>query len=579
MPLQSRAVSRGWTFRPRPDRRPSRLLRNAASLPAEVPGCVHTDLLGAGLVPDPYLDENELSLNWIGHQRWHYRTSIDWTIRRPRPARSWSSRVSTPSRRCCSTAPRSPAPTTSTARFRVSTSGPPAPPRRTTTSRSSSTSVWDYAEAQRDPGTAISPNAYPSPFNFVRKMACNFGWDWGPSLVTAGIWKPVTLQSWSTARLARVRPHVTVEGANGKVRVELVVELDRATWRRRRGHGRRSDLVRSEVDRSRPATRPAFPQRVRAGRPRSRAVVAAHDMACHSRSTDCGIDRCTTPSPEACWTKSEQAHRLPQRRTRHHGRRNGFRLHLRRQRDADLRARRELDPGRLLPDPDHARPTARPHRAGNGRQPESAPHLGRRDVRIGRVLRVVRRAGGARLAGLPVRLRRLPGGRAVAQRGDRRGPGQRHPVDAAPQPGHLERLQRKHLGLPGLGLEGVDRRAHAPGGEGYYLDLLPKIVAEIDPGRFRTTPGAPYSGSTRRFYDPNDPDDHGLRHIWDVWNDSQDYTEYARTTASRASSPSSVTRRPPNYGHPPPQRSAERPLVNRNSPGRCCTTRKPPTAT
>jgi hypothetical protein len=32
------------------------------------------------------------------------------------------------------------------------------------------------------------PNEYPEPFTFIRKMACDFGWDWGPNLVTAGIW-------------------------------------------------------------------------------------------------------------------------------------------------------------------------------------------------------------------------------------------------------------------------------------------------------------------------------------------------------------------------------------------------------
>ena len=37
-------------------------------IPSSVPGCVHTDLLAAGLIPDPYLDGNELRLDWIGHQ-------------------------------------------------------------------------------------------------------------------------------------------------------------------------------------------------------------------------------------------------------------------------------------------------------------------------------------------------------------------------------------------------------------------------------------------------------------------------------------------------------------------------------
>ena len=55
-------------------------------------------------------------------------------------------------------------------------------------------------------------------------MACNFGWDWGPTVVTAGIWQPIGLHSWSTARLAQVRPQVTVDGTTGLVEVHIDVE-------------------------------------------------------------------------------------------------------------------------------------------------------------------------------------------------------------------------------------------------------------------------------------------------------------------------------------------------------------------
>src|SRR5687768_9227495 len=48
-------------------------------LPATVPGCVHTDLLAAGLIPDPYVDDNELHLRWIGREAWRYGTTFDWT--------------------------------------------------------------------------------------------------------------------------------------------------------------------------------------------------------------------------------------------------------------------------------------------------------------------------------------------------------------------------------------------------------------------------------------------------------------------------------------------------------------------
>jgi beta-mannosidase len=53
------------------------------------------------------------------------------------------------------------------------------------------------------------PNEYPEPFNFIRKMACDFGWDWGPNVVTAGIWRPIGRCGWRTARLGRVRAITT----------------------------------------------------------------------------------------------------------------------------------------------------------------------------------------------------------------------------------------------------------------------------------------------------------------------------------------------------------------------------------
>ena len=34
--------------------------------------------------------------------------------------------------------------------------------------------------------------------NYVRKAACHFGWDWGPKLVTCGIWRDIELLAFDT---------------------------------------------------------------------------------------------------------------------------------------------------------------------------------------------------------------------------------------------------------------------------------------------------------------------------------------------------------------------------------------------
>nr|BFE84485.1 hypothetical protein GCM10020093_070860 [Planobispora longispora] len=50
-----------------------------AGVAATVPGCVHTDLLAAGIIEDPYLDDNESRLAWIGRTGWAYETTFAWT--------------------------------------------------------------------------------------------------------------------------------------------------------------------------------------------------------------------------------------------------------------------------------------------------------------------------------------------------------------------------------------------------------------------------------------------------------------------------------------------------------------------
>jgi beta-mannosidase len=65
------------------------------------------------------------------------------------------------------------------------------------------------------------------PYNAIRKMAGNFGWDWGPELITCGIWRPVRWEIWSGARIASVRPLAGVQGSTGVVDVH--VEIDGGT--------------------------------------------------------------------------------------------------------------------------------------------------------------------------------------------------------------------------------------------------------------------------------------------------------------------------------------------------------------
>src|SRR3546814_15133443 len=74
------ALTAGWTARILTETAPADLDQELrAGIPATVPGVVHTDLLTAGLITDPFVDDAESTLQWIGRSDWEYRTTFDWS--------------------------------------------------------------------------------------------------------------------------------------------------------------------------------------------------------------------------------------------------------------------------------------------------------------------------------------------------------------------------------------------------------------------------------------------------------------------------------------------------------------------
>lgn len=212
---QVSSLTHGWTLRAVAPDAASPAAALPDSIPATVPGTVHTDLLAAGLIDDPYLDLNEVKDEWIGHTRWAYRTSIDWADAGEEHTELVFDGLDT----------------VATVSLNGEEVGRTFNQHRTyrfdVTDRLREganelevifDSAWEYAESVKAELGDL-PNAYPTPFGFIRKMAANFGWDWGPQLVTAGIWKDVRLESWSGARLAEVRSALTLDGDTGVVRV------------------------------------------------------------------------------------------------------------------------------------------------------------------------------------------------------------------------------------------------------------------------------------------------------------------------------------------------------------------------
>ncbi|WP_215449753.1 glycoside hydrolase family 2 protein [Streptomyces sp. ATCC 21386] len=487
--LDATPLTEGWILR-----------HDQAPLPAAVPGCVHTDLLAAGLIPDPFLGRNEDAVAWVGRREWTYEVEL------PGGAAAGGHDQTDLVFDGLDTA----AEIRLDGRLLGSVRNMHRSYRFDVTGMSGLLSVRfasAYAEAEvvrRRLGDR--PNAYPQPFQFIRKMACSFGWDWGPTLVTAGIWRPVRLERWSTARIARVRPLVTVEGTTG--RVELLVDVERA------------------------AVEAGLRLEARVG-----GVAAVAEVGGTS-----GTVRLEVPGVELWWPRDYGEQPLYEVELTLYGegdaldvwrRRVGFRtVELDRSTDAHGTGFTLVVNGERL----FAR--------GVNWIPD--------DVFPSRVTRERYRERLGQAAGAGVDLVRIWGGGIYESedfydvcdelgllvwqdfpfacaaypeeqplRGEVEAEARENVVRLMPHPslvlwnGNNENL----WGFRDWGWE--ERLAGESWGEGYYLGLLPRVVAELDPTRPYTA-GSPWSGSWERH--PNDPA-HGTHHSWEVWN-REDYAEY-----------------------------------------------------
>ena len=77
----------------------------------------------------------------------------------------------------------------------------------------------------------VYPRPYEMPYNYQRKMACSYGWDWGPITISSGIWKPVELISFKEAALIdfAALTEVNESGASLKIKPNFIGELSNSS--------------------------------------------------------------------------------------------------------------------------------------------------------------------------------------------------------------------------------------------------------------------------------------------------------------------------------------------------------------
>lgn len=211
-------------------------VRNAKTkqeLPATVPGCVHTDLLACGEIDAPFFRDNEKQLQWIGHADWIYTRTFDVNadlLAHDRVHLLCEGLDTLASLHLNGT----PLGHTDNM-FRQYTFDASSLLRvGSNTLTIHFESVIPFIKSRQKQGVpmhAWNENPVAAPMigdeagaAWVRKQPCNFGWDWGPRFVTCGIWRPIRLEAFDTARLEDV--HIRQQHTGKRVTLSVDTRTD-----------------------------------------------------------------------------------------------------------------------------------------------------------------------------------------------------------------------------------------------------------------------------------------------------------------------------------------------------------------
>lgn len=195
-------------------------------LPAQVPGTVHTDLVRNKIIKDPYLDDNEKKIQWVGESNWDYKTEFSCNesilakpqhhlifegldtyadvylndsliVRADNMFRTWTVDVKSLLRKKNILLVKFKAPET-------------------------------IAKQEAQKLNHTLPEGLRS---FTRKAQYHFGWDFAPKLLSCGIWKDVKLMASDEIHLTSVRVSATTD-ENNHVKGNAIVRVSAAQQRK-----------------------------------------------------------------------------------------------------------------------------------------------------------------------------------------------------------------------------------------------------------------------------------------------------------------------------------------------------------
>jgi beta-mannosidase len=203
--------SENWTFNKQGETKKNK---------ATIPGTVHTDLFENQLIPDPFFGANEKQLQWIENENWEYETTF---LLSEKEISNENIELEFEGLDTYAT---------------VYLNG------KIVLEANNMFRKWIisaknhlkkgknhlkivFQSAVQKGKEEIEKLSYTLPEKervFVRKAQYQFGWDWGPRFVTAGVWKKVQLKFWNSAKIENIK-YSQVELNDQKAILEFTTEI------------------------------------------------------------------------------------------------------------------------------------------------------------------------------------------------------------------------------------------------------------------------------------------------------------------------------------------------------------------
>ncbi len=199
---------------------PAGLIESSTWFNAVVPGTIHTDLMNNKLIDDPYYADNESKLKWVAEQDWIYKTEFSSDTEKNINYYLVLNGIDTIAdvylndKKIISCS-------NMFVKYEKKLNKYLSQDKNELKIYFHSPVKYAESEERKYGKLPVELNSYRA---YIRKAQYSFGWDWGPSFPTSGIWRDIYIEKRTSAKIGSIR-FDTVKITSAKAKVKITVDI------------------------------------------------------------------------------------------------------------------------------------------------------------------------------------------------------------------------------------------------------------------------------------------------------------------------------------------------------------------